>query len=333
MNHSASFNGAPDTWGTPATMLNPADFVQDGAYAPQEPPVNPFAMGAAQPPLLPAANFTMDQETFQRFLVQAVVNLGSCTEAAEHISGHQLDTLESLRTRLQKQAQQNAELYNKLAQLQSFDPCGLLKVEVCNFNGLANQVIPFLRDMETPIYLFMVKLEKLTQTGSAASYANTFLEYVSYLNWTDEHLKIVCFDQRLKPELQCELLLVKQPPTLHEWVPTVIDVDNKLHTLEASLKERPKGTTSNSTRSDRPKVSCTVTMANPAPHISSVPSGNVVPMEIDAFRQGPLSQAEKDCRHHEGLCLYCGKSGHIISKCPNGAKPRSDIKGPATLGN
>lgn len=47
-------------------------------------------------------------------------------------------------------------------------------------------------------------------------------------------------------------------------------------------------------------------------------------MEIDATRisrqRGPLSQAEKDRRRREGLCLYCGNSGHVANDCPNKGK-------------
>lgn len=263
-------------------------------------PNNPPQDAPAPAPQAPAANpDTMSHEDFQRFFVQAVVNLGSRSATTEHVASQQLKALEILRVRLQEQADRQAEFANRLAQQQSSyapnssdpslnsastgtstGPRGSVKVEVRKFNGQANQVVLFLRELDTAIYLmrgslredcnqsmflvsrlgdgaptswyqfiqntkpelfnnykafvavfterfqdpdlprkFMVKLEKLTQTGSAASYANTFLEYLSYLNWSDEHLKIVCFDQGLKPDVQRELLLSKRPVTLHEWVP------------------------------------------------------------------------------------------------------------------
>jgi hypothetical protein len=45
-------------------------------------------------------------------------------------------------------------------------------------------------------------------------------------------------------------------------------------------------------------------------------------MEIDSSRAGapkraPLTQDERDRRHREGLCLYCGQGKHLATNCPN----------------
>jgi hypothetical protein len=37
--------------------------------------------------------------------------------------------------------------------------------------------------------------------------------------------------------------------------------------------------------------------------------------------RGPLSAAEKEYRFTHGLCLYCGKPGHITSSCPAKRQP------------
>jgi hypothetical protein len=50
------------------------------------------------------------------------------------------------------------------------------------------------------------------------------------------------------------------------------------------------------------------------------------PMQIDAARYKPLSQREKNRRHREGLCFYCGSSIHKLlewSIKPKGLKARS----------
>ena len=45
-------------------------------------------------------------------------------------------------------------------------------------------------------------------------------------------------------------------------------------------------------------------------------------MEIDAaHRRGPLSEAEKQRRRANRLCLYCGGPGHIAIHCPH--RPRT----------
>jgi len=33
--------------------------------------------------------------------------------------------------------------------------------------------------------------------------------------------------------------------------------------------------------------------------------------------RGPLSEQECQCCHDQGLCLYCGGKGHMVSQCPS----------------
>ncbi|KAH9262524.1 hypothetical protein BASA83_013788 [Batrachochytrium salamandrivorans] len=39
-------------------------------------------------------------------------------------------------------------------------------------------------------------------------------------------------------------------------------------------------------------------------------------MDIDFARRGPLTTAERQQRFSQGLCLVCGKSGHLKATCP-----------------
>jgi len=41
-------------------------------------------------------------------------------------------------------------------------------------------------------------------------------------------------------------------------------------------------------------------------------------MEVDATSRprGPLSDAEKERRRHDGLCLYCASKDHQVINCP-----------------
>ena len=40
------------------------------------------------------------------------------------------------------------------------------------------------------------------------------------------------------------------------------------------------------------------------------------PMEIDHARFQPLTDAQRQHRRDNGLCLYCGTPGHVIRHCP-----------------
>ncbi|KAH9901485.1 hypothetical protein C8Q73DRAFT_778918 [Cubamyces lactineus] len=190
-NFSSAFDIDPTAqWGTPAPVAEPDAANQQQVFVQTTPQNDAFA----QPP----APGVSEQDMFQQYLVQAVVNLGTRTEAAEQVVTQQLSVLQALQARLQDQASQNAKLNERVSQLQS-------------------------------------------------TYA-------------------------------------------------------------------PNSSSS-------PSI----------PGASSGPRGTLK-VEVDAMRRGPLSQTEKDRRRREGLCLYCGKAGHMISKCPNGAKPRADSKAPTPSG-
>ena len=53
-------------------------------------------------------------------------------------------------------------------------------------------------------------------------------------------------------------------------------------------------------------------------HSASHPCGQKRPTP-----KGPISQQEKSRRITEGLCLYCGESGHLRVDCPKKPKPES----------
>jgi hypothetical protein len=47
-----------------------------------------------------------------------------------------------------------------------------------------------------------------------------------------------------------------------------------------------------------------------------------VPMEIDRARFRPLTEAQRQYRQANGLCLYCGASDHLIRLCPRKIRPQ-----------
>ena len=55
------------------------------------------------------------------------------------------------------------------------------------------------------------------------------------------------------------------------------------------------------------------------------------PPHFQKFKK--LSQEEKDCRHHENLCLYCGKSGHWQSNCRDKSQNRQNFWGGPSRNN
>jgi hypothetical protein len=159
------------------------------------------------------------------------------------------------------------------------------------------------------------KLDRLVQTGSAHSYLTRFIEISSHLDMT-EQTKISRFMKGLKPAIKDNLVsIINRPQTLHGWENIVIQVDANIHQRdiekrEESGKKPVKPSTDSSSTTD----------------ISTPVNSDVVPMEIDAIQtssapRGKLTQAERDHRIKNNLCLYCGKAGHTVKDHPRKTKP------------
>ena len=164
------------------------------------------------------------------------------------------------------------------------------------------------------------KLERLTQTGSAASYANEFVEGLEYVDWTEKHA-IRQFNRGLKHDLQVQLLKEAEPGTLDEWIPLVVQMDNKMHNLEVETRRRDKFKSSVSVsrpseKSHKPRAANSGSNNPPPPPPGPSHSGEV-PMEIDGVKHGKVTEAERERRRKDKLCFYCGKGKHMIAECPN----------------
>ena len=133
------------------------------------------------------------------------------------------------------------------------------------------------------------------------------------------------FKKGLKGALKDALVSVAKSDVPAEYVKQVIEVDNRLHNreLEARREAAASGKHKHSLSSSRSDTHVTSTRDSyrPVTHVTSAPSSSsqsdTVPMEVDAVRRGPLTQAERERRSKEGLCFYCGKGQHRIADCPN----------------
>ena len=103
------------------------------------------------------------------------------------------------------------------------------------------------------------------------------------------------FHDGLKEGIKDLLVTVKRSPVFDIFVNQCIDLDNRLH-------ERKHSSNPSTSRPQDPKPHPSApTPSYPTPSSSS----QVVPMEIDAVKCGPISAEEKARRKKEGLCFYC----------------------------
>lgn len=169
----------------------------------------------------------------------------------------------------------------------------------------------------------LAAMGKLTQTGSCASFASRFRELLVDLQYT-EQTKIDTFRDKVKPHVKDALALRDNVPTnFDKFVELCITLDNNAHERQQQRKAEGKPSSSSSHSNSRSRFvpnpsyyQPAATTAPTAPTASSS-SSDVVPMEIDAIRRGPLTAEEKQRRREQGLCLYCGQGQHTVANCPN----------------
>ena len=155
----------------------------------------------------------------------------------------------------------------------------------------------------------LTKLYSLQQHSRPASvYASEFRQLACDVNWDDQAL---CdqFRRGLRNDVKNLLLNFPEPTSLSQVISQAVQCDNRL--FESRLEERGTLRFHPSTRQ--------TPIARPSSPTTSTPSSSAdahIPMEIDRARFQPLTDAQRQYRRDNGLCLYCGTSGHVIRKCP-----------------
>jgi hypothetical protein len=153
------------------------------------------------------------------------------------------------------------------------------------------------------------KLRRLQQgTRSATVYASEFRQFACDVNWGEAAL-IDQFCCGLRDNVQDLLLTLVDLSSFSEAITQTIQCDNRMFKRRQEKKVTSNAQLWISRPTTLPLVPQTTTVARPA-------SFGPAPMQIDATKFKPLTEAEKFCRWANNLCLYCGNLGHIARQCP-----------------
>jgi hypothetical protein len=113
----------------------------------------------------------------------------------------------------------------------------------------------------------------------------------------------------LRDDVQDLLLTLVDPSSFSEAITQAIRCDNRLFEHRQEKKITSNAQLWNSRPTTLPLVPQTTPVARPT-------SFGPAPMQIDAAKFKPLTEAEKLCRRTNNLCPYCGNLGHITRHCP-----------------
>ncbi|CEL60251.1 hypothetical protein RSOLAG1IB_09474 [Rhizoctonia solani AG-1 IB] len=150
------------------------------------------------------------------------------------------------------------------------------------------------------------KITNLVQTTTTAAYATEFRTLLMSLDWNDAALRAQ-FYKGLHWHVKQQLAQKEtQPQNLEELIAAAIRIDNVRRELETS---RPP-------RENRSKPAATTTATTSRTN-SSTPR-----VDSDRLKANPnyVSEAERQRRRDEKLCIKCGKAGHRFAECRTGWK-------------
>ncbi|CAD7061464.1 unnamed protein product, partial [Tilletia caries] len=152
------------------------------------------------------------------------------------------------------------------------------------------------------------ELLSLTQTNTTASYATRFFQLVTQLEWNDEALRARFYEGLAEDVKDALAYSEKTIEDVQDLANHAVKLDNRLQ--ERRNRSRPRGSGSN--------THVSTTFSSSPSHASAPASSGPVPMDLDATapRYQPLTDAEKQRRRDNKLCLYCGKPNHIAFNCP-----------------
>lgn len=169
------------------------------------------------------------------------------------------------------------------------------------------------------------ELQMLRQGNNPVhDYTARFLQIAADLNWNEAAL-IFHYRQGLSEEIKDELSHHDRPASLDQLTALASRIDSRL------TERRLERAGSRTNHTVRPRMNFNTQPPNtPAPKMEFPPTEPTA-MDVDAVRRAPLTQAEKDRRFHQDLCLYCGHDDHFVSKCP--FIPKNSSKGPRRQGN
>jgi hypothetical protein len=177
---------------------------------------------------------------------------------------------------------------------------------------------------------------KMKENATAADYLVDFNSHAPYTGWNDTALA-GAFYRGLPDRIKNGFQYIKRPQEFEALKDLALDFDQRHWEREEELGRKPvkasdksksktedaktetkEAETSSSARNGKKKKKSGNAATNaPASTSTSNPKPATTSKTSDSKTEprGPLTQAEKDRRRAEGLCMYCGEKGHQYTKC------------------
>jgi hypothetical protein len=192
-----------------------------------------------------------------------------------------------------------------------------LSGEVVDSDSILNNYSNFLSTLErlygnkNKTHSIESKLSNLRQTGSVTEYITEFQKLSAQVQWNDAALT-ARFKEGLSNNVKRGLI------SCWDTLTTLADTQAKA-LIAYQNQEHLHRTLNTHTPQRRPQP-------YPRPPATSTSSTTgPTPMDLDQVRSKKLTREQKDYRRQNGLCLYCGESGHFADKCPKKSNQLAQI--------
>ena len=161
---------------------------------------------------------------------------------------------------------------------------------------------------------------------SVFDYANEMCQLLDEANWDrDGDPALTAFKRGLNPEIYDLLLGRPEPVTLNSFIELALELEQSINLHRQHRSNRKSQFNPRSGNSSRNQTTAFPSRRQDSyvqPTHYTAPTGapkSNDPMNIDTIRvrRGPLTAAEHAERKRKGLCMYCGKSGHMLPNCPS----------------
>jgi Retrotransposon gag protein len=152
-----------------------------------------------------------------------------------------------------------------------------------------------------------------------------FNTLASQVNWGDRALRHR-LKQALPDRIKDSLALVEEPAGYGDWKRLVLSIDQRYWERQNDIRRDTRSSANRTSTTPRNPPTTGTPAPTPTP---AVRAPSTPPRTTTA--QGGLTQAERERRISQGLCLYCGGEGHKANECSKARKARERSGRSATI--
>jgi hypothetical protein len=175
------------------------------------------------------------------------------------------------------------------------------------------------------------RLNRLIQTGSAASYAQTFQSLAIPLG-IDDKSQCIMFYGGLNDKVKEAIIIAGRKSKIQALINQAINLDQMLYQQTRRQKREPQDDFSYPNKKRQTNRIISSRTPDSRTPVNTTRPSIPLPDTTSHFRL-PLTEREKEHRRQNNLCAYCGDSEHTVETCPQVKKKNDFVQNPTSNSN